>query len=234
MPDTVAVTHVTPPSPSERGGERSIYCISGLGADHQFFGKLSIPGYELVPLPWLPFDKDDNMRTYAAKMAARIHDDKAVIIGLSFGGMLAVEMGKMFPAWKIFLVSSAKTSAELGYDLGILRWISKKKIVPNYFITKPTFLTLHQLGVTTPEEKKMMGQIMRHSDPDFYRWCLDTLLHWNNYSYPTNVIHIHGTQDKVIRPANVRPDYWIEGGSHIMIFNRAAEVSKIISDCLSK
>ena len=212
---------------------KQIFCISGLGADHLLFQHLSIPGYELVPLTWKPHSKNDNMCSYAAKMVKGITAKNATVIGLSFGGMLAVEIGKQHPTWKIFLVSSAKTSAELGYDNAFIRWIGEKELIPASVITKPNVISLALLGAKTKEDKKLITEIMDDADPAFYKWCVHALLSWDNHTYPPGIIHIHGTYDRVIRPANVHPRYWIGGGSHIMIYNRAREVSKIISECLS-
>ncbi len=213
-----------------------IYCISGLGADHSLFQKLSIGQYELVALPWVDYDAADDMATYAAKMAGEIPEEHAVIIGLSFGGMLATEIAKTHPSWKIFLVSSAKTAGELGYNNGsfskLLKWISRSQLIPSVFLGRPNPVSMALLGAKTVEEKKMIREVMRHSDPNFYRWCINTILHWTNTTITPNIVHIHGTNDQVIRPAPVKPHYWIQIGSHIMIYNRAAEVSKIISDCL--
>lgn len=212
---------------------KQIFCISGLGADQRLFQHLSIPGYELVPLKWKRHTVRDNMGSYAAKMVSHITAKHAIVLGLSFGGMLAVEIGKQNPAWKIFLVSSAKTTAELGYDSVFLKWISQKEIIPSGLITKPNFISLALLGAKTGEEKKLITDVMNDADPAFYRWSINTLLNWDNHTYPQGVVHIHGTGDKVIRPANVHPKYWIGGGTHIMIYNRAREVSKIISESLS-
>ena len=209
-----------------------IYCISGLAADHRLFGNLSIPGYHLVPLPWVPNTREDNMSRYAQKMIKGITNERAIIIGLSFGGMLALEIAKQHPDWKIFIISSAKTSAELGYNSSLLRWVSDKELVPAVLFNIPHFLSLYRLGAHTTAEKKLLRAVIRDGDPAFTRWSINTLLNWNNQVYTDNITHIHGSNDKVILSANVQPDHWIEGGSHIMIYNRAAEVSKIISDCL--
>ena len=210
-----------------------IYCISGLAADHRLFGNLSIPGYQLVQLPWVSYTREDNMASYAQKMIKGITGERAIIIGLSFGGMLSVEIAKLHPGWKIFIVSSAKTSAELGYNSSLLRWVSDKELIPAALFNIPHFLSLYRLGAHTPAEKKLLRAVIRDGDAAFTRWSINTLLNWNNQSYPDNITHIHGTNDKVILSGNVQPDHWIEGGSHIMIYNRAAEVGKIISDCLA-
>ena len=70
------------------------------------------------------------MNTYATKMAQIIIEPNPIIIGFSFGGMLATELAKQHPDWKIFIISSAKTRAELGYDNNLLKWVSRNEIIP--------------------------------------------------------------------------------------------------------
>jgi len=207
---------------------KQIYCISGLAADHRLFSNLHIEGYELVPMIWLPFNEQDTMSTYAARMAASISAPEPVIIGLSFGGMLATEIGKQYPAWKIFIVSSAKTTTELGYDSGLLRWLSRTGIVPARLFNIPNPVVLYLLGAKTQAERRLLTDIIKDSDPFFMKWCINALLHWNNSVYPQHLIHIHGTKDKVIRSSGTHPHHWIEGGTHIMIYNRGAEIGALI------
>lgn len=210
-----------------------IYCISGLGTDNRILGNLKIKNHELIYIPWVPYESKDDMKSYAMKMARQVKEKNPLLLGYSFGGMLAAEIGKQVATRRIFLVSSAKTRAELGYRGNFLKWLALKEIIPSFVFTTPDFFQLHFLGAKTGQEKKLLCQLIRETNPAFVRGCINIMLGWENESYPPNVTHIHGTDDKVIRPANVHPDYWIKGGSHIMIYNRADEVNKIIDDCLS-
>ena len=217
------------------GFKGKIYCISGLGADYSVFKKLFIEHYELVPVHWAPFDLNDNLSTYARKLAVQIDDKNAIIIGLSFGGMLAVEIAKQQPTRKIFIISSAKTFSGLRMPGGgVVRWLFKTKILPARCYTIPNRVAFDYFGAKTPEEKQLLRAVMRASDGRLMKWALKKLLTWENKTCPENVIHIHGTADRIIPSAIVNPDYWIEGGTHIMVYNRADEISKIISDCLSR
>ena len=211
---------------------KRIYCISGLGADHRIFRKLSVSGYEFVPVKWVPFDKHDDLPCYAQKLSAQITDDQPAILGLSFGGMLAVEIAKQRPVQKVILLSSAKTRDELADPGWLLKLIMKAKIIPASFLTIPNRFVLQRFGVTTEEEKELLKDIIHTSDGDFMKWALKALLTWRNYTVPKNVVHIHGTADQIIPAAHVHPDHWIEGGTHFMVYSRAAEISKIIGDTL--
>ena len=89
-------------------------------------------------------------------------------------------------------------------------------------------------GTLDQEGAEYVNHIMRRSNGRFYRWCVHTLLFWNRRSFTPNVVHIYGTADRVIRRANVHADHWIKDGSHLMIYNRAAEISLLISRILEK
>jgi len=207
---------------------KRIYCISGLGADERAFEKLSVNGAEIVPVKWCPFDKHDDLQCYAQKMSSTIKEDKPIILGLSFGGMLATEISKMRETTKVFLVSSAKTSDELPESSGLLKFIVNTKILPDWLLTKPNNVMLDMLGAQTEDEKVLLSNIIKDSDPALMKWALKAILHWENDTYPPIITHIHGTADKVIPPENVSANHWIDDGQHMMIYSRGAEISAII------
>ncbi|MGK6351614.1 hypothetical protein [Parapedobacter sp. DT-150] len=49
------------------------------------------------------------------------------------------------------------------------------------------------------------------------------------FQEPSNTVHIHGTADRILPFRFVKADYVIPGGSHLMVVNRAKEISDIIA-----
>ncbi len=213
---------------------KNIYCISGLGADHRLFMNISVPGYNLVPVPWVPLDAQDEMSGYAMKMAKTIPEKGPIILGLSLGGMLAIEIAKAMPVGKVIIVSSAKTRAELGYDNMFFRLFGRAGILPEAIINRTSSLQLYFLGAQSEDDRQLLKAVIRDADPVFVKRAVDMLLRWENASIPDRITHIHGTGDRTIRPSNVHPDHWVEGGSHIMIYNRADEINKLLAGCLAE
>ncbi|MGN6568724.1 MAG: alpha/beta hydrolase [Flavipsychrobacter sp.] len=209
---------------------KNIYCISGLGADERIFKKLSVEGVNFIYVPWVKQTDKDTVESYAAKMAATLPEPNPVLLGLSFGGMLAIEIAKIMPVNKVFLVSSAKTKQELGEDPGILKFLIKYQLIPfgilKYF---PNKFFYDHFGAKTPEEKKMLAGILHDTDAQFLKWALKAILIWENDTYTNNYVQMHGTADKVIAPEHVNPDYWLKGGTHIMVYNMAEIVNDIIA-----
>jgi len=212
---------------------RNIYCISGIGADERIFRNLSIPGTKLVHLPWVPFDKHDEMACYAQKMAAQIPEEKPILLGLSFGGMLSTEIAKMKETEKVFLISSAKTRSELPEVNNTLKFLVRNNLMPYGLFKKPNKILYEQFGAETEEEKQLLASIMEGTDTRFLSWAFNAILDWQNDAIPKNIIHIHGTEDKIIQAAYVNADYWINKGTHMMVFDKATDVGAIIEKHLS-
>ena len=93
--------------------DRDIYCISGLGTDEQVFRNISLPGTRFVHLPWLHHSPRESLASYAARMASQISEPEPIIIGLSFGGMIGIEIARQQAVKKLIIISGVKTSREL-------------------------------------------------------------------------------------------------------------------------
>ncbi len=208
---------------------RKLYCISGLGADQRLFQNVVVPGFELVHLNWVPPSPADTLTSYAGKMADMIAEEHPCLLGLSMGGMIATEIGKTRETEKIVIVSSAKTRAEVGWSSYAVNKVVSAGIVPASLLNIPYPVALNMLGAGTPEERQLLRQVIRDADPTFMKWAIRAIFSWGSTTWPPNVYHIHGTSDKIILPACVRPDVWVEGGSHIMLLNRHEEVNKLIA-----
>jgi esterase/lipase len=211
---------------------RNIYCISGLGADERIFKRLSIKA-NLHFLPWVAFDKYDDLPCYAQKMAASIPEKNPTLLGLSFGGMIATEIANMMPVKQVFLVSTAKTKEEIPEMNSFIEFLIDHHLMPYGLFKKPTPMLYERFGAETEDAKKMLDAIMQDTDTKFLGWALKAILNWQNTVIPAGIIHTHGTADKIIPPANIIADYWIRDGTHMMIYNKADDVSTIINSYLN-
>lgn len=168
------------------------------------------------------------MSNYASKMFHAIPEENPIVLGLSFGGMLTTEMCKAHPVKHGIIVSSAKTRKELGYRNPLFLPLSDSNVLPDGLFRYPFRYMLYKLGAEEEGERKLLSQIISEANPKFVKWSINTLLLWNNEEIPGNLTHIHGTSDRIISASRVQPHYWIEKGSHIMIYNRAAEICGLI------
>lgn len=208
---------------------KTIYCISGLGADEKAFSKLSIEGYKLHFINWLKPLPNETLQQYATRMREPIKEDNPTLIGLSFGGIMCTEIAKQIPVQKIIIISSIKSSQELPFWLKAVGKLSLHKIFP----LRSTKLTApfqnNFLGVHTTEDKKIAEHYRRNADMVYTKWAVDKVVNWKNDWQHPNLFHIHGDKDKMFPPKYIKPTYFIKGGGHFMIMNKADEVSRYIN-----
>ncbi|MBS1783259.1 MAG: alpha/beta hydrolase [Bacteroidetes bacterium] len=211
----------------------NIYCISGLGADERIFRKLDIPNVQLVHLPWLPFDVHDDLPCYAQKMSSLLPEKNPIILGLSFGGMLATEIALQQNVKHVFLVSSAKGKQELPEMSRLLSYMINHKLVPFKLFSSPNQILYNRFGVNSDDDKHLLNDIMKDTDTHFLGWAFRAIINWRNTTIPSNVTHIHGTADRILPPESITANFWLNEGSHMMVYNRAKEVSALIAQTIS-
>lgn len=213
---------------------KKIYCISGLGADKRIFDNLHLKGYELHHIPWLRPEPGETIEAYAARMAEEIKEENPVLLGVSFGGMIGIEIARQRPLQKLILVSSIKSNGELP---GWMRMAGKLKL--NRFLPTRSFkftekIDNNRLGVSSEEEKQLVRAYRQSADSVYMEWAIDQVLNWKNKWIPDHIVHIHGEKDRIFPIKRIKADHVIRGATHFMIYNRAKEVSECIDRELEK
>jgi pimeloyl-ACP methyl ester carboxylesterase len=212
---------------------KHIYCISGLGADERVFSKFQFPGHEIHFIKWIIPKKNESIEAYAEKLITQVHHDNPILIGLSFGGMMCIEIAKQIKTEFIIIISSIKTDDELPLWMKLTAKFKLNRLMPmrSFLLIEP--LEDYNLGVTTKEEKAMAHEYRRNVDTRYSNWAVENLVNWKNKIAPANLYHIHGTDDRIFSIKKIKPDYTIHNGGHMMILNKSDEVNKCISFILA-
>jgi pimeloyl-ACP methyl ester carboxylesterase len=219
--------------PQKGLGMKTIYCISGLGADERAFSKLKIKGYSLHVIPWLMPNINETIQQYAARMRANITEANPIMMGLSFGGMICTEIAKQIPVSKIIIISSIKSFKEIPWWMKAVAALKLHKIVPlkSTKFSEPIQNTM--LGIQSAEEKALVASLRQAVDLPYTNWAVNQAINWKNDWQHHNIYHIHGDNDHMFPIKNIKADYTIKNGGHFMIMNRAAEVSDCINSILT-
>lgn len=113
-----------------------VYLISGLGADERVFKFLSLPQIDAKPIFWEKTDKAETISQYCKKLLKQIDlDSEIILIGVSFGGIVAQEIAKLVPVKKIIIVSSVKSPSEFSFPLRFARATQIHRIIPAWIFT---------------------------------------------------------------------------------------------------
>ena len=213
----------------------TIYLIPGQGADHRLFNNLTFPeNYQVKHIKYITPEKGTSLPEYAHILAKQIDTtEKFILIGVSLGGMLATEMSTFLSPEKVIIISSAKHRQELP---GTYKFQQK---FPLYKIVSPRmskFGARMLQPIVEPDrrhEKETFKSMLKDKDPYFLRRTIEMIMTWERESSPENIVHIHGEKDNTIPIRNVKYDYLVPKGSHMMTLTRGEEISELISTILS-
>lgn len=210
---------------------KEIYLVSGLGADERIFEYLDLQSYKKTCLNWIIVKEDETLEQYAARLCEQIKVENPVLIGVSFGGMVAVEIGKLIKTEKIILISSAKTKEDIPMHYRVMGAVNFNKLMPMGRMKDLYGIIAWLFGVSDKKERALLEDILSSTDERFVHWAIDQIINWENTTLLPNAVLIHGTGDRLL--SNSKPDYSIKDGGHFMIVNRCREVSAILNGILS-
>ena len=89
-----------------------VYFLPGLAANTSIFKniKLDSDRFEMYFLEWMiPFE-EESISDYALRFCSKVNHPNAVLVGVSFGGIIAQEMNLVHNFRKIVIISSVTVS----------------------------------------------------------------------------------------------------------------------------
>jgi len=205
-----------------------IYIFSGLGADERVFQKLDFSDFKTTFVKWIiPKDKE-TIENYSTRLLAQITTKKPILIGLSFGGIIAVEVAKQIEAEKVILIASAKTKIEIPYYYRFAGQLRLHKLLPTRLLKSSNLFTNWFFGTTSTFDKQLLKQILIDTNPMFLKWAIDKVARWTNQIQIKNIFHIHGTSDRILPLKFVKCNLTIKNGGHLMTLNKSDELNNIL------
>ena len=210
-----------------------VYFIPGLGADKRVFKHIQLPdGFSIEHVEWLQPEKKETLEQYAERLAEGLPaGEPFVLVGLSFGGMLAAEIGSFTHPEKTILIASVQQPAELPFYFKWAMPLRLQEFVP-ISLFKQASLAKRIFTTETDEDKALLRTIISESDPAFLRWAMGAILHWKHPRQSGKLYHIHGSSDRLLPARYTRPTHIVPNGGHLMVMNRAQEINNLLKDIL--
>ncbi len=209
---------------------KNVYIFSGLGADERVFQKMNFSEHNVNFLDWILPSKNESIEKYAIKLTKLIKHEKPILIGLSFGGIIAIEVAKIINTEKIILIASCKNETEIPIYFRIIGRLKLHKLVPAKLLKIPNFISFWFFGTQNKEDKKILSEILKDTDEKFLKWAIDIIVTWKNRIVHKNTFHIHGISDRILPIAFVKCDIKIKKGGHFMTLNQAEELTQIVNN----
>lgn len=204
--------------------------LSGLGADKRVFDFLDLHGFKLIHIDWIKPLEDEKIESYAHRLLLQIKTSRPTMIGVSFGGIIAIEIAKQIEINKLILISSVKTKADIPFRYRLAGNLWMNKLIPAPLYRKANFVVYWLFGIRKKTEKELLKTIMDDADNDFVDWATNEIVTWENEKQVPNVVTIHGTADRIFPFKEA--DHKVEHGGHLMVVSKADEVSRILRSIL--
>src|SRR6185312_10356064 len=124
-----------------------IFLIPGLGADTRVYNNIELNEHEVTCVDWIEPHQTDTLATYGQKLIYQYRiTSGSVVIGNSLGGMIAIEIAKAIPLYKLI---PGKTFTSMG------------------FLIKPMF------GKMSDADLWLFNDMLKNSSPTFLKWAMN-------------------------------------------------------------
>jgi len=148
--------------------------------------------------------KKETLQNYAKRMSQKVTHDNAVLVGVSFGGILVQEMAQFLNLRKLIIVSSVKSNIELPRRMKIAKTTKAYKLLPTGLLQDVEKLVKYAFGDVMKQKLKLYEQFLHMRNKDYLDWAIEQVICWDRVKIDSNVIHIHGDADEVFHPNTLK------------------------------
>ena len=200
-----------------------VYFLPGLAANPSIFKNIQLNSdrFEIHLLEWMiPFE-EETISEYALRFCSKVTHTNAVLVGVSFGGIIAQEMNLVHDFRKIIIISSVKTRQELPLHLQLAGKTKVYKLIPtSFFAQNIDLLSKYAFGTPIVKRLDLYKQYLSITDKRYLDWAIKQVVSWNQKMSDPNLVHIHGDKDLIFPIENIIDSIVVKGGTHIMILNK--------------
>lgn len=213
---------------------KRIIQISDIGADHSAFSRLQYSSeFSVIHAHWLELeDRDETFHSYCQRMAQTYHINKDdILIGFSFGGLIAQELAKTIGHKHVVLISSFRNKNDLQPLMSFgLKW-KLNRLLPSFRVPYISNFTAHFLNSKQKEGRKVIDEMLRKSDFSLLNWCIKQIGQIDlSETFSSNYLCFTGQKDKLVKDWNSSNHISVANGEHFMVFDQA----DIINEHLNK
>lgn len=218
------------PSPTR---QCPLILLPGLGCDARMFSPQRAAFPELIVPQWIPPERKEPLAHYAARFAKVIDPGVPCFLGgVSFGGVVALEVATHLATRECYLFGSIRGNREIPIRLNIFRHISDMIMILKW--SSPVALNYGGRWFS-PAIRGVLHQL-KDADPSFVRWAARAILHWKPSPEIArlHIVQIHGDRDWVFPIWRLTAEKTIKGAGHLMSMTHADEVNAYVRERMSK
>ena len=199
-----------------------VYFMPGLAASSLIFENIKLPEaiFEIHLLDWQIPKEKETLTAYAKRMAAEVKEENAVLVGVSFGGVLVQEMAQFLNLRKLIIISSVKTNLEVPLRMKLAKSTKVYKLLPTHLLQDIKFLSKFSFGIVLKQKLKLYEKYLSMREKSYLDWAIEQMILWDRTQADKKVVHIHGDADEIFPIKNISNCMVVKGGTHIMILTK--------------
>ncbi len=182
-------------------------------------------------LTWRQPHEGESLAQYAVRLALDLPRDRPIaLVGVSLGGMVALEMAPVLRPATVILIASTPRPLP-----GYLRLLaSGARTLPSPNRLRPLRpIASWLLGPLSAPAHAVFEEMYKDASPPFIRWACSAVAQWKGPDDTPAPIHrIHGSADRLIRAHPADVDRVVTGGGHLINLTHPGEVNDFIRSVL--
>jgi len=213
-------------------GRSPLILLPGVGGDAHLFARQRAAFPELVVPSWIEPERNESLVDYAARFAKVIDPGQACFIGgMSFGGVVAIEVATHLLTRECYLFGSVRSPREIPKRLRFFTYFTDLIMIPKWL--SPLALRIGGRRLSPA----IRGTLHKLKDADgrFLRWASKALLKWQPSAgvQQLRIVQIHGDRDRVFPVRRVTADKVVAGAGHMVSMTRSKEVNQFLRERMS-
>lgn len=213
------------------------YFIPGLGFNEEVIAPIVSYGLDIKTINWIEPKKNETVPEYAKRMSISIKRTQRpiILIGHSFGGIIAQEISRIMSIDQIILISTCKSRSENSLILKSISPLQINRIIKKDFILRTFPLWSKNYGYETLDEINLFKSMIKNNTDTYLNWAVKSISNWEReFKNNTPIIHIHGDKDRTFPIKNIKDiTHIVRGGNHFMIYKKAKEIAEILEKYLN-
>jgi esterase/lipase len=215
----------------------TIYCFPGQGSDKRIFDSLDIDKkYNIKVIEYGTPDKHMTMNSFARQLSEQIDTTQEfILIGVSLGGMICVELNEILSPKKTIIISSAKNRNELPNRYNFQKVIPIYKLFPGSILLAGAKILQPIVEPDRNKNKKTFKSMLNNKNSVYMKRTVSLIINWDRKVNTKTIYHIHGTNDHTLPIRKIKsPTYIVDKGSHMMTLTRSKDISEILNTILKE
>lgn len=207
-----------------------IILLPGLGLDERLFStqKIEFPGVQ-VPA-WLRPRWFESLPAYAERMARAVNPGGPCYVGgMSFGGMVALEMSRHLDCRGCFLISSLRSPRELpGWAKFLAPWAWILPPRSDLLLAGAGAATLWTVGRVFPPRWQQFCLHLSRIRAPLMPWALRAVVSWKPSTISCPVFQIHGDRDPIFPHGSPHSGVVVPRGGHLLPLSHPFAISDLL------